>query len=171
MNSIRFREAILKIQGEVRIGSLEDKVDYSPQGANLFKISRSKENFFMVGEDSDNQSWQYLLFGQTDKEIIPYSWIQASWNYIDKFRCNFGFNLAEVLLYPTITIVGTPDIPIPVTQEQENEMRKSLESIPKFQIERLWVRTPEELSTLLEERIKENQSFYGGDVGPHAPII
>ncbi|MBD2198392.1 MULTISPECIES: hypothetical protein [Calothrix] len=163
MNRILFSGAISLIRSELGITDLKEKVDYNKESANLFKISRSQENLF-------NEDLQYLLFGQIDEKIIPYSWIQASWNYIDKFRCSFGFNLAEVLLYPMITIVGTPDIPVPVTKEQENTIKKSLESLPEFTIERLWIKSPEELAVLLDNRVIQNERFEGGDVGPHAPV-
>ncbi|MDZ8226525.1 hypothetical protein [Nostoc sp. ChiVER01] len=158
--NIEFSKAITNIRTDLRIG-LSDKVNYSKQDTNLFKISRTQE---LSSEDL-----QYLLFGQTSENIIPYGWIEASWNYINKFRCSFGFNLEEVLLYSIVTIVGTPDIPVPVTQEQENTIRESLESIPEFKIERLWVKSPEELAIILDNRVRQDQRFEGGDVGPYAP--
>ena len=161
-----FDEAVNKARKYLNIGPNGSKKVYYSQGNNSCKIEKAEEL-----DTENNLLSQYLLFGETENEIISFPWIQASWKYIDKFRCPFGFTIAEAMFYPTITIVGTPDLLVPVSKEQENLIKESFNTLEDFQIERLWVKTPEELSILLEERIVKNQSFYGGDVGPYAPNI
>ncbi len=161
MTIIRFSEITRKIADELGISRLGARVKFTKKDDNLFEI--------IPVEEQIPKSLQYLFFGQNSEHIIPLPWIQASWKYLDKFRCTFGFNGLEAILYSKITIIGTPDLPTPVTQEQENLIRESFKTLEDFQIERLWVKTPEELEALLEERIEQDKPFYGGDVGPHAP--
>jgi hypothetical protein len=112
----------------------------------------------------------FLLFGQTPAHIVPRAWIEASWNYIHHFRCNFGFSAIEAMQYPKITIVGTPDVPVPVTGKEEKFLRDYLNDQPdEHKLERLWVRSAQELKALLDDRVARNISFEGGDVGPHVP--
>ena len=112
----------------------------------------------------------FLLFGQTPAHIVPRAWIEASWNYIHHFRCNFGFSAIEAMQYPKITIVGTPDVPVPVTGKQEKFLRDYLNDQPdEHKLERLWVRSADELKALLDQRVARNISFEGGDVDLHAP--
>jgi hypothetical protein len=112
----------------------------------------------------------FLLFGQTPAHIVPRAWIEASWNYIHHFRCNFGFSATEAMQYPKITIVGTPDVAVSVTQKEEKFLRDYLNDQPdNHKLERLWVRSADELKTLLDERVARNISFEGGNVGFHMP--
>ncbi len=113
--------------------------------------------------------YHYLLFGQTAESLVPRAWIEASWSYIQRFRCNFGFFVTEAMLYPTITVVGTPDIAVPVTEDEEAFLREYVPQSDSFQFERLWVRSADELKAILAERIAKNNRFEGGNVGPHAP--
>lgn len=167
MEKIPFPAAVTMTRKSLSISNDSKLVYFSKINGSTCQIEKSGE---MV-DTLNNLLLQYLLFGQTENEIISFPWIQASWKYIDKFRCRFGFTIAEAMFYPTITIVGTPDLLVPVSKEQENFIKESLNTLEGFQIERLWVKTPEELSIILEERIEQNKSFYGGDVGLHAPCI
>ncbi|HEY9800843.1 MAG TPA: hypothetical protein V6D25_10830 [Leptolyngbyaceae cyanobacterium] len=167
MELVPFSIAVEKTRRKLKIDEDTKQVKFSFDNESTCKIIKAME----LVDKVDNLLLQYILFGQNETEIVPIPWIQASWQYFNKFRCRFGFTIAEALYYPTITIVGTPDLPVAVTTEQENYIKELLNTSESSNIERLWVKTPEELSTLLEERIKENQPFSGGDVGPHAPII
>jgi hypothetical protein len=110
----------------------------------------------------------FLLFGQTPAHMGSRAWIEASWNYIQHFRCNFGFFATEAMQYPKITIVGTPDVAVPVTETEEKFLRDYLNDQPdNHKLERLWVRSVDELKTLLDERVARNISFEGGNVGFH----
>lgn len=111
--------------------------------------------------------YHYLLFGQNSQRIIPFEWLQASWNYIQHFRCNFGFFVTEAMLYPKITIVGATDISVPVTEEEEYFLRDYLPSwepnpenkAKKPRIERLRVQSATELEEFLNQRIAQNERF------------
>lgn len=111
----------------------------------------------------------YFLYGQTAERLAPRSWIEAGWNYIEHFRCNFGFFVTEAMLYPTITVVGAPDVRVPVTEDEEKFLREYLPQSEAFRFERLWVRTADELKALLDKRVANGIRFVGGDVGPHVP--
>ncbi len=111
--------------------------------------------------------YHYLLFGQNKQSIVPFEWLQASWNYIQHFRCNFGFFVTEAMLYPKITIVGATDISVPVTEEEEYFLRDYLPSwepnpenkAKKPIIERLRVQSATELEEFLNRRIAQNERF------------
>ena len=111
--------------------------------------------------------YHYLLFGQNSQRIVPFEWLQASWNYIQHFRCNFGFFVTEAMLYPKITIVGATDISVPVTEEEEYFLREYLPSwepnpenkAKKPIIERLRVQSATELEEFLNRRIAQNERF------------
>jgi hypothetical protein len=114
----------------------------------------------------------YLLFGHTPERLAPLSWIEASWNFIQRFPCNFGFFVTEAMLYPKVTIVGAPDLSVPVNKDEEKFLREYIAHPDpnEFELERLWVRTAKELQTFLDERVTSEVRFVGGDVGPHAPV-
>lgn len=111
--------------------------------------------------------YHYLLFGQNGHRIVPFEWLQASWDYIQHFRCNFGFFVTEAMLYPKITIVGATDISVPVTEEEEYFLREYLPSwepnpenkAKKPIIERLRVQSATELEEFLNRRIAQNERF------------
>lgn len=126
----------------------------------------------------------YLLFGQNEQQIVDSAWLAACSDYINHFRCNFGCFVTEAMVYQTITIIGTPDVSVPVTEDEEiflrdylpHETQEFKHFVPDlkieerpFQLERLWVRTADELKTLLDERVSQGMPFQGGDVGPHVP--
>lgn len=74
------------------------------------------------------------------------------------------------MLYPKVTIVGTPDVPVPITEKEEKFLRDYLnDQLDNHKLERLWVRSADELKTLLDERVARNISFEGGNVGFHTP--
>ncbi|MBE9257075.1 hypothetical protein, partial [Dolichospermum sp. LEGE 00246] len=116
------------------------------------------------------QKLHYILFGKTSEKIIPFSWIKASWRYIETFDCHFGFSIEDAVKYEMITIIGTPDIVIPVSIENEDLILKLIkESNPKVKIERIWVKSSKELGDFFKDRVKNDQSFEGGNVGIYAP--
>jgi hypothetical protein len=129
---------------------------------------------------------QYILLGQNDRGIMPRSWVNACWGFVNRFRCNLGWYVTEAMLYQSITIIGVPDLPIAVTSAEEQFLREYLpytgldvkvytpeEQIIRlpYQIERIWVRTTGELQTYLQKRIDQNMRFEGGNVGPDAPNL
>jgi hypothetical protein len=118
----------------------------------------------------------YLLFGQNEEHITPQSWFNAAWKFIEHFRCNFGMFVTEAMLYKRVTIVGSPDIDVPVTKDDQF----FLEEYTGYQedtndgtkeryrhVERLYITNADQLTTILNDRIEKNLAFEGGDIIIH----
>jgi hypothetical protein len=108
---------------------------------------------------------QYLLFGQNTDQITSVEWFQAAWSFVQRFRVNFGMFVTEALIYDRVTIIGSQNIEVPVTESDEQFLRESGErdgsGVPS--VERLEVNSPGELAEVLAARIEESAPFGGYD--------
>lgn len=81
-----------------------------------------------IGEGFD---FHYVLLGQTADEIVPWAWIDALKAYLERFRVTLGFSHDHAMMISArtksrhVTIIGSPDARIPVSEEVENILRAS----------------------------------------------
>jgi hypothetical protein len=152
-------------------GKLADK---TPQGGQFhFDVkARLRENRWQYVVHDHRH---YLLFGQTRDRITPKSWLDATWKFIQRFRCNFGMFITEAMLYDKVTIVGADDIPVPVSRKDQQFLEKYTGYIEQEdgtkkqwrQVERLNVANAAQLAALLQDRIDRGVCFEGpGEIWP-----
>jgi len=80
--------------------------------------------------------------------------------------------VTEAMLYDNVTIIGADSTPVPVSREDQEFLEEYTGYIEKEdgtkerwrQVERLSVVNAQQLSDLLEDRIKRNVRFDGGEV-------
>lgn len=93
-----------------------------------FPLEEFLDELFDIGEGFD---FHYVLFGQTPDRIVPWSWIEAMRPYLERFRVTIGFSHDHAMMASPktrsrhVTIVGSPDATVPVTEEVENLIRAS----------------------------------------------
>ncbi|MFQ5854293.1 MAG: N-acetylmuramoyl-L-alanine amidase [Anaerolineae bacterium] len=81
-----------------------------------------------IGEGFD---FHYVLLGQTMDGIVPWAWIDALRAYLERFRVTLGFSHDHAMMTSPktrsrhITIIGSPDAKVPVSEEVENILRAS----------------------------------------------
>lgn len=101
-----------------------------------FPMDEFLDQLFDIGEGFD---FHYVLLGQTPEEIVPWAWIEALKAYLERFRVTLGFSHDHAMMASPktksrrITIIGSPDARVPVSEEVENILRASgatVERIP-----------------------------------------
>jgi len=81
-----------------------------------------------IGQGFD---FHYLLLGQTVEGIVPWAWIEALKAYLQRFRVTLGFSHDHAMMSSPktksrrITIIGSPNAEVPVSEEVENILRAS----------------------------------------------
>ena len=74
--------------------------------------------------------FHYVLLGQTAESIVPWAWIEALRSYLGRFRCTLGFSHDHAMMADNtksrhVTIIGSPDALVPVSEEAEETIRAS----------------------------------------------
>lgn len=74
--------------------------------------------------------FHYILLGQTAAGIVPWDWIEALRSYLERFRCTLGFSHDHAMMADNtksrhVTLIGSPDAPVPVSEEAEAIIRAS----------------------------------------------
>ena len=74
--------------------------------------------------------FHYVLLGQTAESIVPWAWIEALRSYLQRFRVTVGFSHDHAMMADNtksrhVTIIGSHDAPVPVSQEAEEIIRAS----------------------------------------------
>ncbi len=101
-----------------------------------FPMDSFLDRLFDIGEGFD---FHYVLLGQTAESIVPWTWIEALKAYLQRFRVTVGFSHDHAMMASPktnsrrITIIGSPNANVPVSEEIENILRASgavVERIP-----------------------------------------
>ena len=93
-----------------------------------FPMDSFLDRLFDIGEGFD---FHYVLLGQTAEGIVPWTWIEALKSYLQRFRVTLGFSHDHAMMASPktksrrITIIGSPNAPVPVSEEIENILRAS----------------------------------------------
>jgi hypothetical protein len=74
--------------------------------------------------------FHYVLLGQTAERIVPWTWIEALRSYLERFRVTLGFSHDHAMMADNtksrhVTIIGSPDAPVAVSEEAEEIIRAS----------------------------------------------
>jgi hypothetical protein len=74
--------------------------------------------------------FHYILLGQTAESIVPWAWIGGLRSYLERFRVTIGFShdhsmMADNTQSRHVTIIGSPDAPVAVSEEVEEIIRAS----------------------------------------------
>ena len=83
--------------------------------------------------DGDNDhlfDFHYVLLGQTADSIVPWAWIEALRSYLERFRVTLGFSHDHAMMADNtksrhVTIIGSPDASVAVSEEAEEILRAS----------------------------------------------
>ena len=83
--------------------------------------------------DGDNDhlfDFHYILLGQTAESIVPWAWIEALQSYLQRFRVTLGFSHDHAMMADNtksrhVTIIGSPDASVAVSEEAEEIIRAS----------------------------------------------
>lgn len=102
--------------------------------------------------------FHYVLLGQTEQEIVPWSWIEALRAYVERFRVTLGFSHDHAMMANTqtrsrkVTIIGDVDAPVPVSAEIERLIRES-----GAEVERIPGKTAEAIRQEMDKRAREGR--------------
>jgi len=74
--------------------------------------------------------FHYVLLGQTVEGIVPWAWIEALRSYLERFRVTMGFSHDHAMMADNtksrhVTIIGSPDASVPVSEDAEAIIRAS----------------------------------------------
>jgi hypothetical protein len=74
--------------------------------------------------------FHYVLLGQTVESIVPWAWMEALRSYLERFRVTLGFSHDHAMMADNtksrhVTIIGSPDAPVAVSQAVEDIIRAS----------------------------------------------
>ncbi|TEU10344.1 MAG: hypothetical protein E3J21_26570 [Anaerolineales bacterium] len=74
--------------------------------------------------------FHYVLLGQTVESIVPWAWMEALRSYLERFRVTLGFShdhsmMADNTKSRHVTIIGSPDASVAVSEEAERIIRAS----------------------------------------------
>jgi hypothetical protein len=110
------------------------------------KLHTSFELTFQLGDgdddddDDDDQlfDFHYVLLGQTAESIVPWTWIEAMQAYLQRFRVTLGFShdhamMADKTRSRHVTIIGSPNAQVAVSQEVEQIIRDSGAEVDRVQ--------------------------------------
>lgn len=93
-----------------------------------FPMGTFLDRLFDIGAGFD---FHYVLLGQTAEDIVPWAWIEALRAYLERFRPTLGFSHDHAMMESPktgsrhVTIIGSPDASVPVSEEVENILRAS----------------------------------------------
>jgi hypothetical protein len=82
------------------------------------------------GDDDQLFDFHYVLLGQTVESIVPWAWMEALRSYLERFRVTLGFShdhsmMADNTKSRHVTIIGSPNAPVAVSEEAEQIIRAS----------------------------------------------
>lgn len=96
-----------------------------------FKLTFQREKADNDDHDNDDLfDFHYVLLGQTVESIVPWAWMEALRSYLERFRVTLGFShdhsmMADNTKSRHVTIIGSPDAPVAVSQAVEQIIRAS----------------------------------------------
>ncbi len=112
---------------------------------------------FDIGAGFD---FHYVLLGQTAEDIVPWAWIEALNNYLERFRTTLGFSHDHAIMASPktksrhVTIIGSPDARVAVSEDVENLIRASGATV-----DRVPGTTAAEIQAEMDRRAATGQRF------------
>lgn len=122
-----------------------------------FPMDSFLDKLFDIGGEFD---FHYMLLGQTAENIVPWAWIEALRAYLKRFRATLGFSHDHAMMATPktesrhITIIGSPDAEVAVSEEVENILRASGATV-----ERVPGTTAAEIQQEMERRVATGQRY------------
>lgn len=103
--------------------------------------------------------FHYVLLGQTVESIVPWTWIEALQSYLQRFRVTLGFShdhsmMADNTKSRHVTIIGSPDAPVAVSEEAEQIIRDS-----GAEVDRVPGTTAAEIKAEMDRRAATGERF------------
>jgi hypothetical protein len=103
--------------------------------------------------------FHYVLLGQTVESIVPWTWIEALQSYLQSFRVTMGFShdhamMADNTISRHVTIIGSPDAPVAVSEEAEQIIRAS-----GAEVDRVPGTTAAEIKAEMDRRAATGERF------------
>ena len=103
--------------------------------------------------------FHYVLLGQTAESIVPWAWIEALRSYLGRFRVTLGFSHDHAMMADNtksrhVTIIGSPDAPVAVSEEVEEIIRAS-----GAEVDRVPGTTAAEIKAEMDRRAATGQRF------------
>lgn len=103
--------------------------------------------------------FHYVLLGQTVESIVPWAWIEALRSYLQRFRVTMGFSHDHAMMADNtksrhVTIIGSPDAPVPVSEEAEAILRAS-----GAEVDRVLGTTAAEIKAEMDRRAASGRRF------------
>lgn len=103
--------------------------------------------------------FHYVLLGQTAENIVPWAWMEALRSYLERFRVTLGFSHDHAMMADNtksrhVTIIGSPDAPVAVSEEVEQIIRAS-----GAEVDRVPGTTAAEIKAETDRRAATGQRF------------
>ena len=103
--------------------------------------------------------FHYVLLGQTAEGIVPWDWLEALRSYLERFRCTLGFSHDHAMMADNtksrhVTLIGSPNAPVPVSEEVEQIIRAS-----GAEVDRVPGTTAAEIKVELDRRAATGKRF------------
>jgi len=103
--------------------------------------------------------FHYVLLGQTAESIVPWAWIEALRSYLQRFRVTLGFSHDHAMMADNtksrhVTIIGSPDAPVAVSEEAEEIIRAS-----GAEVDRVPGTTAAEIKAEMDRRAASGKRF------------
>jgi hypothetical protein len=103
--------------------------------------------------------FHYVLLGQTAEGIVPWAWMEALRSYLERFRCTLGFSHDHAMMADNtksrhVTLIGSPDAPVPVSEAAEQIIRAS-----GAEVDRVLGTTAAEVKAEMDRRAATGERF------------
>jgi hypothetical protein len=128
-----------------------------------FELTFQREQAVAEEEEEEQErplfDFHYVLLGQTAESILPWAWIEALRSYLERFRVTLGFSHDHAMMADNtqsrhVTIIGSPDAPVAVSEEAEEIIRAS-----GAEVDRVPGTTAAEIKAEMDRRAATGERF------------